>query len=111
MCKNTCVNLCIYAFCKHVCPSFTLKGCLENRSVKKTNSSKPKKDTSCLVPRWAVSRASQNTTATSTDIYIILKEKERGEVGEFREKNTQTLYKHYSMQCVFHVMCIILLYT
>lgn len=55
-----------------VCVSLTLNGCFENSIIKKMKSSKPKKDTSCLVPCRAVSSANQHTTATSSSVYTIL---------------------------------------
>lgn len=54
----------------------TLNGCLEKTIIKKTRSSKPPKDTNCLVPLWAVSRTSQQTTAASSNTYTILQDVE-----------------------------------
>lgn len=55
----------------------TWNGCLENRSIKKTKRSKPKKDTICLVPRLAVSRANHKTASTSRDAYRTLERSNR----------------------------------
>lgn len=55
----------------------TWNGCLENRSIKKMKRSNPKKDTICLVPRLAVSRANHKTASTSRDTLRTLQRSNR----------------------------------
>lgn len=62
----------VVGVCK--CSFLTLNGCLENSSIEKISKSRPVKDTSCLVPCFPVSRATQHATATSTNEYSILNE-------------------------------------
>lgn len=58
------------------CEPPTLNGCLENISIRRTRSSRPKKDTICLVPCLAVSSASQHTTNSSSKTQRTLDESE-----------------------------------
>lgn len=75
----------------------TLNGCLENTCISRTNRIKPKKDTTCLLPCWTVSKKNHNTTNSKMAPFTTLGRMESGtRMNEYTEE-LRTLETHWEL--------------